>query len=143
MVLRRALVIWLLIIAVEFIHGIVREILLTPIAGDFRARQISVFTGSVLILILSCLFVRWLGAVSHQALIATGLFWLALTLLFELGFGRLILQLPWQRMLSDYDLRRGGLLPLGLLWLVISPLIAAKLRGIRLQSQRATGRLTG
>jgi hypothetical protein len=142
MVLRRALVIWLLIIAAEFIHGILRELLLVPIVGDFRARQISVFTGSLMILIISCLFVRWLRADSLRALIGIGLLWLALTLLFELGFGRLILQLSWQRLLSDYDMRRGGLLPFGLLWLTLSPLLAAKLRGIKVESQRAADRLS-
>ena len=41
---RLALVIWIVLIAVEFIHGILRAIFLVPVEGDFRARQIGLFT---------------------------------------------------------------------------------------------------
>jgi len=37
----------------------------------------------------------------------------------------------WSRIASDYDVLRGGLLPIGLLVLTAAPLIAAKLRGVR------------
>jgi len=37
----------------------------------------------------------------------------------------------WVRILSDYDPRRGGLLVIGMLVLAFSPLLAARLRGMR------------
>jgi hypothetical protein len=49
MFLLRALLVWLVIIGVETVHGILRTLVLLPAVGDFRARQISVLTGSVLI----------------------------------------------------------------------------------------------
>ena len=49
----RAFAIWLLLITAEVVHGIVRTLVLTPAVGDFRARQIGVFTGSLLILLIT------------------------------------------------------------------------------------------
>ena len=46
------------LIAVEFVHGILRAIFLVPVVGDFRARRIGVFIGSGLILLVACIFVR-------------------------------------------------------------------------------------
>ena len=53
-----------------------------------------------------------------------------LTLTFEIAFGRFVVHASWARIASDYDLPRGGLLPIGLLVLAAAPLIAAKLRRV-------------
>jgi hypothetical protein len=137
--LGRALAVWLLIIGAEFIQGILRGLLLLPLVGDFQARQISVFTGSILILGISWLLIRWIEVESLGALLATGLLWLVLTVLFELALGRLVMQVTWERLLSDYDIRHGGLLPFGLIIMTLSPLIAARLRGIGVKRQSNGG----
>jgi hypothetical protein len=54
--------------------------------------------------------------------------WVVLTVVFEVTFGRLVMRSSWQRLRSDYDLAHGGLLPLGLVALAGSPLVAARLR---------------
>jgi hypothetical protein len=54
-----------------------------------------------------------------------------LTVLFEIGLGRLALGLSWERITEDYDVTRGGFLVLGLLFMAVSPLLAARLRGTR------------
>lgn len=124
----RALLVWLVIIAGETIHGIVRNIALMPIVGDFRARQICVFTGAAIIFGITYFCIRWIRAVSKRQLFLVGAMWLVLTLLFEFGLGRLVLKLPWERLTEDYNLAQGGLLPIGLVLLFLSPFFAAKLR---------------
>jgi hypothetical protein len=136
MFLARALAVWLIIMFAEFIHGVLRTAFLTPYVGDFQARQIGVFVGSLLILTIACLSIRWIQAATIQALTIVGFFWLALTLLFELSFGRFVLGLSWERIASDYDVARGGLLPFGLLFLTLSPLISAKLRGLKMREHK-------
>ena len=59
MIWLRALLIWLLIIAVESLHGTARQLWLAPCVGDFRARQLAVFTGCLLIFTLAWLTIRW------------------------------------------------------------------------------------
>jgi len=127
MILRRGLLVWLLLMAVESLHGIARRILLEPYFGDFRAHQIAVFTGSVLILAIASLCVRWIGATTKGQLLGVGGLWLVLTVAFEIGLGRLM-GLSWERIGSDYDLLHGGLMLIGLLVLTLSPLLVQSRR---------------
>ena len=126
---KRALVVWLVLIAVEFIHGVLRAIFLVPVVGDFKARQIGVFSGSVFILVVTFLFIRWLDAPDTRALLHVGVLWLFLTLTFEFTFGHFVFGRPWEDLASDYELRHGGLLAFGMAVLMLSPVIAARLRG--------------
>jgi len=129
----RALGAWLILIAVEFIHGALRTVFLAPRVGDFRARQIGVVIGSLLIVAVACLTGRWIGAQGARSLICVGLLWLVLTVAFELGVGHYAFRRSWDSLASDYDVLEGGLLPFGLVVLALSPLIAGRLRkpGIR------------
>lgn len=125
----RAVAIWFVIIAAETSQGIARTFWLAPLVGDFRARQMAVFTGSAIILAITALFIRWIGPRTRRAALATGVLWLGLTLAFEIGLGRAT-GASWDRITEDYDPRRGGLLVIGMLVLVLAPLIAARLRGV-------------
>lgn len=125
----RALAVWLVIIVVESVHGTLRQLLLVPVMGDFRARQVSVATGSLLIFVVAWLFIRWMGASSRRALLGVGLLWVLLTVAFEITLGRL-LGFEWSRLLEDYDLPHGGLMGLGLLAMLLTPLLAARLRKV-------------
>ena len=128
MFLLRALVVWLVIIAVETAHGILRTLLLVPMMGDFPARQISVFTGSLLIFGVTLLFIKWIAARTRLQLLIVGTIWVLLTILFEITLGRLVLNLSWDRITEDYDISRGGFLGFGLLFMAVSPLLAATFR---------------
>lgn len=124
----RAFALWLMIVAAESLHGAVRTLFLAPVVGDFRARQISVFTGTAIIFLVAWLFSRWLRADSARSLLMVGAFWVLLTILFEVCLGRFALGYDWGRIFSDYDLGHGGLLGIGLVAMLFTPLIAAKVR---------------
>jgi len=123
----RALVVWMLMMAIETIHGVLRNRFLVPVIGDVGSRQIGVLIGSVLILGIAILLIGWIHPTSERSLLAIGVLWLNLTLAFEFGLG-LALRRPWAAMLADYDLRRGGLLSIGMVVLALSPWIAARIR---------------
>lgn len=123
----RGFAVWLVIIAAEFLHGAARVLFLESLVGDFRARQIAVFTGILIILAISYVFVRRLCAVNNSQLFFVGLLWVALTVAFEISLGRALNQ-SWERILSDYDIARGGLLGFGLLFMLFAPMIAAGLK---------------
>jgi len=126
----RTVSVWLILMTAEFIHGVLRVLLLAPHVGDLRARQICVFTGSLIILAVAWLFIGWIGARTRGSLIAVGAIWLGLTISFEIGLGRLVLGYSWGRLLEDYDVSKGGLLLLGAAFLLISPLLVARMRGL-------------
>lgn len=125
----RALGIWLTLVAVESIHGVIRRLLLQPQLGDLRARQLSVFTGAALIVIVFWFTLRWLGPQSTRRWWTFGLMWLALTLGFEFALGRAT-GMPWDRIASDFDPRRGGLLAFGMLVILVAPRLLARHRGL-------------
>jgi hypothetical protein len=127
-VLLRCVAIWFVLIGAEIIHGIARTLWLVPIVGDFRSRQIGVVTGSAMNLVVAALFIRWIHPTRIVDAVIVGITWLALTLTFEVAFGRAVMQASWQRIGSDYDLGHGGLLPIGLLILALAPYITAKMR---------------
>ena len=129
-ILTRATIIWLVLICAEILHGIARGMFLVPYVGEFRSNQVGVFTGSIIILAIALAFVRWIGASRPRDLVAVGLLWLILTLAFEILFGRFVLGASWERLAADFNVARGGLLPFGMLILMLSPLIAAKIRRV-------------
>jgi hypothetical protein len=124
----RAIAVWLVIVVVESVHGTARTLWLEPVLGSFRARQLSVFTACILIAVIALLFITWLGASRKGMLLMVGALWVMLTLMFEFGVGRLVLGFSWERLTEDYDISRGGLIGLGLLFMFAAPYLAARMR---------------
>jgi hypothetical protein len=52
--------------------------------------------------------------------------WLALTIGFEVGFGRLVAKQSWRVLLADYDVRAGRTWPVVLAWLAVGPSIVRR-----------------
>jgi hypothetical protein len=127
MVRGRAFAVWLVIIVAESAHGALRQLFLTPIVGDLRARQVGVLVGSLIIFAIALLASRWLGARSLRQQLSVGLLWVVLTIAFELGLG-VLLGLPLARLLLDCDIRRGGFMSFGLLFMLLAPALAARAR---------------
>jgi hypothetical protein len=117
----------MLIILVETLHGMAREIFIAPALGDLRARQVGVLSGCVLIFSIAWLTARWMGARSRRAQLLVGGYWVALTLAFEFALGR-ALGASWERILEDYNPARGGFMMPGMAFLFLAPMLAARLR---------------
>ena len=126
----KAVVVWVLIAIAEVVHGILRVRFLNRRVGDRRARQIAVFTGSGLILIIAWALVPWINPGTVGQCYWIGLLWFVLMMVFEIGFGRFVFRASWKRLLSDFDFRQGGLLSIGMGILFFAPLIAAKIHGL-------------
>jgi hypothetical protein len=105
---------------------VLRNRFLVPIIGDVGSRQIGVLIGSALILGVAILTIGWIHPTSERSLMTIGALWLGLTLAFEFGLGRAVGR-PWNDMLADYDLSRGGLLSIGMVVLALSPWIATRI----------------
>lgn len=127
--LARAVGIWVTLVAVESIHGMMRRLFLEPQLGDLGARQVSVFTGAGLIALVFWFTLKWLGPQPARRWSAFGLLWLALTLAFEIGLGRAT-GMSWDRIASEFDPRRGGLLAFGMLVILVAPRLLAQRRGL-------------
>lgn len=128
-VLLRALAVWLLIIVAESVQGGLRRVLTGPEA-EFVVRQGSVLVGALVIFAITWFSLGWLRIRTAGGALAVGVLWVALTVGFEFGLGRL-LGYGWDRILSDYDLLHGGLMPLGLLAMALTPWLARRLKAGR------------
>lgn len=125
----RALAIWALIILAESVQGGLRRVLASPEA-EFAVRQGSVLVGALVIFAITWFSLGWLRIRTAGGALAVGLLWVVLTIGFEFGLGRM-LGYGWDRILSDYDLVHGGLMPIGLLAMALTPWLARRLRGGR------------
>ncbi|HEY9816544.1 MAG TPA: hypothetical protein V6D20_12215 [Candidatus Obscuribacterales bacterium] len=125
--LLRSFVIWLVFILAESLNGIARSLWLVPSLGNSLAHRVSFAIGSLLILIIATVFVPWLRASRVQSL-GIGLLWAGLTLAFEVGLGRWVLDYSWTQIWADYDVFQGALMPLGLGLMVLSPIIGGIIR---------------
>lgn len=130
----RATGLWFLLMTAETLQGFWRAKVLARWIGDAASRDLSTFTGTLIILLITFACIGWFPVRKAGTLLQIGAIWVLLTLLYEVALGRLALHRSWNEISSDFDLSEGRLFPIGLLFLLFAPLIAARLRG-RLQSR--------
>lgn len=98
---------WLVLVALAFANGAFREFVLSPKLGAPVAHVISTVILSALIVLVTYLFVgKVKDRYSAQDMLLTGIFWTALTLVFEFGLG-LARGASWETMLADYNIFKG------------------------------------
>ena len=123
----KALVVWVAILALAVANGTFREAVLTPKLGTTPALILSGLLLSLLTLAATYLLLPWLGIRRPGQLLLIGLFWLALTVVFEFSFG-LLRGEALTALLEAYRFKDGNI------WLVVlavttaAPWLAAKLR---------------
>jgi hypothetical protein len=123
----RAALVWMLMMLAETGHGVIREVFIAPVIGGLRARQLGVFVGCILIFIIALLSARWMNARTQREQLKVGAFWVALTLVFEIALGRAT-GVSWSRILSDYNPAHGGLMLLGLAFMLFTPWLTRRIR---------------
>lgn len=84
------LVVWVVMMAAQSAHGVLRGPLLAPRVGEFRARQMSFVTGMLLLTVIVYAFIPWLNARTLRRLVTAGLRWVALALGFEVALGTIV-----------------------------------------------------
>ena len=127
--LPRALVVWLVQLVVIVVLGGLRDTFLQPIVGEHRAHQIGTLIAGLAVLGVICGFLHWIGPASRAQALGLGAFWLLLALAFEFGFFHFIVGVPWPRLVADYNLARGNLLPLLWLTVLLGPVACFAARG--------------
>lgn len=124
----KAFGVWLLILACAMLNGALREFILLPAFEKPVAFVVSGLLLSALIVLVALVFIPRMGRLGPLQAIHIGAFWLALTLAFEFGFGRLVQHRSWADLLEAYTFSDGNIWPFVLLVTLFSPLIAARLR---------------
>ena len=119
---------WLGMVIIAIINGVIRDALYGKRFSELTAHQISTFT----LIVLSGLYLWLLGLAwkipSPTQAITIGLIWLALTMAFEFLFGHYVMKHPWTRLLHDYNILKGRIWILVLLWITIAPYVFYRLK---------------
>jgi len=126
-VLRRALLVWLLLVVCGIVNGAFREAVITPRVGPGLAHVLSTAILCAAIVVVSWLFVRWLRVTDARVLLLVGALWVVLTAAFEFGFGHYVMGHPWERLLADYNIVQGRIWVLVLLTELVGPLLVARI----------------
>ncbi|HKL52656.1 MAG TPA: hypothetical protein VJ902_01755 [Wenzhouxiangellaceae bacterium] len=112
---------WFLLAIVGIVNGVLREKTYGRLVSELTAHQVStatfiVFTG-VLVWGVSR---TWPLDSAAQAWLV-GVLWVTATVAFEFGFGRYVIGHSWQQLRRDYNLLKGRLWLLALIWLLVMP----------------------
>ena len=128
--IKRSLLLWLGLFALAFANGALRELLITRFIPEPTAHHLSALTAAVIFGSYVLLTWKWsLISTRREAALVGGL-WLVLTILAETFLlNRWLSGLSWEQILPSYNLARGELWPLVLLWIGALPLVARALRG--------------
>jgi hypothetical protein len=114
---------WIGMAAIAILNGIIREGTYQKFVSELRAHQISTLTGSVAIGLYIWVLMHFLPLQFAYQAIAIGLIWLFMTIAFEFGFGHYVIKHPWAKLLADYNLLRGRVWLLFLIWLTVAPIV--------------------
>jgi proline iminopeptidase len=127
----RAVLSWLVLLAVAYLNGAIRQLAYPSTLGDFAARQVAAGVGAVAFgFAIWFLLRRWPLSRARHAW-ATGALWAVLTVAFEValvrGGGR-----PWDDVVDQYALWKGSLWPLLVLWVLAAPASLSALQRSRI-----------
>ncbi|HNF43678.1 MAG TPA: hypothetical protein PLT49_08420 [Ferruginibacter sp.] len=116
---------WFPMLLLAIGNGALREFVFRKYMGELPAHQLSTFSLLLLFTIYIRFVIHWIPPVSARQALLIGLFWLALTLLFEFGFGRYRGN-SWEKLLADYNILEGRLWLLIPAWVATAPWIFTK-----------------
>ncbi len=119
---------WFPMIIVAIANGLFREKVLARRLNELQAHQVSTVTMILLFgIYVWVLFVKWPPSTTKQTLYI-GSIWLVLTIIFEFIFGHYVAGHSWNRLFQDYNLLKGRVWILVLIWISVAPYIVYQLQ---------------
>jgi hypothetical protein len=112
---------WFAMLAVAIGNGALREATLARSLPELRAHQLSTAIGAVAMGVLMWFIIAWWPPTSRREALVIGVLWLGLTVAFEFFMGIVLRKRPWAEVIGAYDLSRGRVWVLFLLWITVAP----------------------
>ena len=113
---------WFPMLLIAVINGTARDLWYKKYFGELTGHQISTISLIILFGFYIWFVINKFSPDSGIQALYIGLLWLMLTLLFEFGFGR-IRGNSWSKLLEDYNIMKGRIWILILIWTTIAPYI--------------------
>jgi hypothetical protein len=112
---------WFPMLILAIANGAVRQAIYARRMPELRAHQLSTAIAAVIFGAYIWFVIRNWPPVSMQQALQVGLLWLALTIAFEFFMGLVLARRPLNEVLRDYDMTRGRVWVLLLLWITLAP----------------------
>jgi hypothetical protein len=119
---------WLGLMLLAILNGSVRQFGYARRLGDLRAHQLSTLIGLAVFSAYLWMLARVQPIGTPAQAVGIGALWLAMTLLFEFGFGHYVAGHPWSWLLADFNILRGRLWILILAWCALAPWVSHRLQ---------------
>jgi hypothetical protein len=119
----RLLLAWLVMLVVSVLNGIARDAGYGQGLDPLRAHQLSTLYGMTLLGVVIGVYAWRYPFRSAASAWRTGVFWLALTVVFEFLFFHYVTGHAWEELLDNYNLAAGRLWPVLLLWIAVAPVV--------------------
>ena len=126
----KAIGIWLLLLVTAIGNAVFRDKWLVTAIGSAAALPVSGLLLALLILLAAFVSVPVFNASEAKIYGLVGVVWFVLTLAFELVFGHFVMGKPWQEVMQVFSIRKGDLFVVALLSTLVSPWLAARMRGL-------------
>jgi hypothetical protein len=107
----------------EAINGNFRVRILHRRFGVRNAKRISLVTGVLLILFVCWLTLPWINPESYVQSILVGAIWFLQLLVLDVYFAKFVFRVKWPKIIDDFNLAKGNLLTLGLLFVLFCPVL--------------------
>ncbi len=120
---------WIPMIFIGIANGILRQAGYARFMSELRAHQLSTLTGIIFFGLYIWALNRWWRVPSAEQALAIGFIWLGMTIIFEFIFGHYVMGHPWSRLFHDYNLLKGRVWILVLIWITIAPYLFYRISG--------------
>ncbi len=122
----KAFGIWLILAIVAIINGSIRNFTYQKLLPELLSHQISTITG---VIFSGLVMYFWIinNSFSDKELLLVGLFWFVLTIIFEFVFGYFVAGHTLSKLLEDYNLLKGRVWSLFLIFTLFGPYIINKI----------------
>jgi hypothetical protein len=117
------ILLWVGLLFLAIINGALRDFTYLKTLGEHRAHQLSTILLLLMISVYSYFVFGYWNLGSEREAILVGVLWLILTLAFEFLFGHFVAKHSWEKLLRDYNIFKGRLWILILIWTAIVPLV--------------------
>lgn len=96
-----AVVLWVGLAALAIVNAVLREVFVAPIVGEYWGHVISTVSYITALFVVASLYFGRYTEHSVRELSAIGGVWVAMTVLFEFGFGHYVMGNTWETLLHD------------------------------------------
>jgi hypothetical protein len=127
MLFLKSLGIWFILAISAIVVATFRVKVLLPPFGEQTAHQLGTVLYLIVQFIIIYIFIKRMRTKETKTLLAIGIFWVVVTIIFEFVFGHYVMGHPWHKLFADYNISNGRLWVLVLINNVTAPLISGKI----------------